>query len=98
MNIVPNQRKDKMSTGLDENTVFDVKDVSGGSPSVVVNETWDDGSFKINPYAATVEQIEEAFCFDMTVLVSLAFQKMSTILKTKVTLFSVAKLYGNVKK
>jgi len=53
---------------------------------------------KINPYAATVEQIEEAFCFDMTVLVSLAFQKMSTILKTKVTLFSVAKLYGNVKK
>lgn len=53
---------------------------------------------KINPYAATVEQIEEAFCFDMTVLVSLAFQKMSTILKTKVTLFSVAKLYGNVRK
>ena len=27
----------------------------------------------INPYAATMEQIEEAFCFDMTVLVSLAF-------------------------
>ena len=26
----------------------------------------------INPYAATMEQIEEAFCFDMTVLVSLA--------------------------
>jgi hypothetical protein len=37
--------------GVDENTVIDVKDIGGGSPSVVVNETWDDGSFKVNPYA-----------------------------------------------